>query len=217
LPRLNVVYVREFRMTSAAEDATRFLHQACRGLPYRSLGDKNGANGASWKRNGQAREDAFYAAAFEHALAFFGSRVLHPARAAFREDDLAELFELTHEDLEQQAGLPFADAVEVLEVLDRLREFDRHECNRRCNGNSRSKGRPGAADCVADALAFEGRQYEYLGELLGYLAGNHLYDAYVEGRFTPAALRRLFLAHIDEPGAARSEYQRLIGSLTGRA
>jgi hypothetical protein len=70
---------------------------------------------------------------------------------------------------------------------------------------------------VSDALAFEGRKHEYLAELLGYLAGNNLYDAYVEGRFTPAALRRLFLAHIDEPGVARSEYQRLIGSVTGRA
>ena len=99
-------------------------------------------------------------------------------------------------------------------MLARLREFDRHEHNRRCNGNSRPRGRSGAADCVSEALAFEGRQFEYLGELLGYLAGNHLYDAYVEGRFTPAALRRLFLAHIDEPGAARSEYQRLIASLT---
>ncbi len=216
LPRLNIVYVREFRMTSAAEDATRFLHQACRGLPYRSLANGNGANGSGRKRNGQAREDAFYASVFEHALAFFGSRVLHPARAAFRETDLAELFELTHEDLEQQTGLAFADAVEVLEVVDRLRGFDRHECNRRCNNTSKPRGRAGAGDCVSDALAFEGRQFEYLGELLGYLAGNDLYDSYVEGRFTPAVLRRFFLAHIHEPGAARSEYQRLIRSVTGR-
>ena len=33
LTPINVVYVRQFHMTSAAEDATRFLHQACRGLP----------------------------------------------------------------------------------------------------------------------------------------------------------------------------------------
>jgi hypothetical protein len=217
LPRLNVVYVREFRMTSAAEDATRFLHQACRGLPYRSLGNGNGSNGAGRKRNGQAREDAFYAAVFEHALAFFGSRILHPARAGFREDDLAELYELTHEDLEQHTGLPFADAVEVLEVLDRLREFDRRGRSRQIQSNPKAKGRSGAVDCVSDALRFEGRKLEYLGELLGYLAGNNLYDAYVEGRFTPAALRKLFLTHIDEPGAARFEYQRLVGSVTGRA
>ena len=33
LTPINAVYVRQFRMTSSAEDATRFLHQACRGLP----------------------------------------------------------------------------------------------------------------------------------------------------------------------------------------
>src|SRR5208282_5965171 len=33
LAPINAVYVREFRMTSSAEDAVRCLHQACRGLP----------------------------------------------------------------------------------------------------------------------------------------------------------------------------------------
>src|ERR1017187_7452920 len=33
LTPINAVYVRQFHMTSSAEDATRFLHQACRGLP----------------------------------------------------------------------------------------------------------------------------------------------------------------------------------------
>ena len=77
-------------------------------------------------RNGKAAQnleprdpirDAFYTAVFEHALAFFGSRILHPARPAFRDRDIAELYELTREDLEQQTALPFADAVEALDFL----------------------------------------------------------------------------------------------------
>src|SRR6201993_4084800 len=35
LPQVNLFYVREFQMLHAAEDATRFLHQACQGLPQR--------------------------------------------------------------------------------------------------------------------------------------------------------------------------------------
>ena len=35
LPQVNAFYVREFQMMHAAEDATRFLHQACQGLPHR--------------------------------------------------------------------------------------------------------------------------------------------------------------------------------------
>ena len=38
LTPINAVYVREFRMTSSAEDAVRCLHQACRGLPNLAIG-----------------------------------------------------------------------------------------------------------------------------------------------------------------------------------
>src|SRR4029077_10382407 len=35
LPQVNAFYVQEFQMMHAAEDAARFLHQACQGLPQR--------------------------------------------------------------------------------------------------------------------------------------------------------------------------------------
>ena len=81
LPAINAFYVREFQMTSAAEEAARFLHHACRGLPLR--------------RNGQAVEtrepsDRFYARTLEHALAYFGSRVLYPARPAIGDQEACE-------------------------------------------------------------------------------------------------------------------------------
>src|SRR5580658_10283268 len=38
LPAINAFYVREFQMTYAAEEASRFLHHACRGLPLRRTG-----------------------------------------------------------------------------------------------------------------------------------------------------------------------------------
>ena len=34
-PQVNAFYVREFKMMYAAEEAARFLHHACRGLPAR--------------------------------------------------------------------------------------------------------------------------------------------------------------------------------------
>ncbi len=36
LPQVNAFYVREFKMMYAAEEAARFLHHACRGLPARA-------------------------------------------------------------------------------------------------------------------------------------------------------------------------------------
>jgi len=81
LPAINAFYVREFQMTCAAEEASRFLHHACRGLPLR--------------RNGHAVAtgepvDRFFARTLEQALAYFGSRVLYPARPAISDQESCE-------------------------------------------------------------------------------------------------------------------------------
>jgi uncharacterized iron-regulated protein len=187
LTPINAVYVRHFRMTSSAEDATRFLHQACRGLPNLCNG-KAGALAPC--AESLDKNDAFYMTVFEHALAFLGSRILYPARPALRDSDIAGLFDVTREDLELQTSLPFADAVEALDFLTRYRESP-------------------AAESFEPSPAFSGRKYDYVAEQLGYLAGNDLYDAYLEGRLTTAALRKLFLTHIERPGVAREAYAQL--------
>jgi len=180
LTPINALCVRQFRMSIAAEDATRFLHQACRGLPNLSNGKPNALFAQPLNK-----DDAFYVDVFEHALAFLGSRILYPARPALREQDIAELYDVTREDLEQQTSLPFPDAVEVLDFLLQHRA---------------SEARTGQTP------AFTGRKYDYVAEQLGYLTGNDLYDAYLQGRVTTAALRKLFLAHIERPGMAREAY-----------
>jgi hypothetical protein len=98
------------------------------------------------------------------------------------------LFDVTREDLEHQTELPFADAVEALGFLIEHRKQD-------------FRGAP--------VPTFTGRKYEYVAEQLGHLTGTDLYDAYIEGRLTTAALRKLFLCHIEQPGVARETYVRL--------
>jgi Haem-binding uptake, Tiki superfamily, ChaN len=75
LPGTNAFYVREFQMMYAAEEAARFLHSACRGLPLYKPSQPDAVDPA----------DRFYARALEHALGYFGSRVLYPARPSVRE------------------------------------------------------------------------------------------------------------------------------------
>ena len=195
LTPINAVYVRQFRMTSSAEDATRFLHQACRGLPNlcngRATASARGAESLdadSLNVHSFNKDDAFYIAVFEHALAFLGSRILYPTRPALRDADIADLFDVTREDLELQTSLTFSDAVEALDFLIQHR--------------AEQSG-------AGQAPAFTGHKYEYVAEQLGYLAGNDLYDAYLEGRLTTAALRKLFLTHIEQPGMARAAYAQL--------
>jgi len=188
LAPLNAFYVRKFDMPSATEDAARFLHHACRGLPDRINGKVPAPRGP---------EDAFLAATLENALACFGSRILYPARAPFRDADLQQLYELTREDLENQSSLPCSDVTEILDFLAWHRQ-----------ASYAQRPRPASPDWTR-VLAFTGRKWEYATELLGSLLGNDLYDAYIEGRFGPGALRRLFLAHIEAPGDASRVYAHL--------
>jgi len=206
LAPINAVYVRQFRMTSSAEDAVRCLHQACRGLPNLSNGKAPAAQAALGAKT-LDQDDAFYMAVFEHALAFFGSRILHPARPALRDTDIAELFDVTREDLEHQTSLPFADAVEVLDFLVEHRKRDFHGNDFR--SSHRSHRHTSAPESLAPAPAFTGRKREYAAEQLGCLTGTDLYDAYIEGRLSTANLRKLFLAHIEEPGVACEAYVQL--------
>jgi Haem-binding uptake, Tiki superfamily, ChaN len=94
LPALNAFYVREFQMTCAAEEASRFLHHACRGLPLRRNGHAVAAGEPA---------DRFYARTLEHALAYFGSRVLYPARPAISEQEACEFSRTACERLLQDA------------------------------------------------------------------------------------------------------------------
>lgn len=94
LPAINAFYVREFHLTCAAEEASRFLHHACRGLPLR--------------RNGHAVAtgepvDRFYARTLEHALALLGSRVLYPARPALSAEEACEFSRAACERLMREA------------------------------------------------------------------------------------------------------------------
>ena len=93
LPPLNAFWVREFQMMHAAEDAARFLHHACRGLPCRLNGHPRGEHAASEIvpapnsiRNRPV--DRFYISVIEHSIAYFGSRVLYPSRSAPDGDDI---------------------------------------------------------------------------------------------------------------------------------
>ena len=186
LAPLNAFYIRRFHMMSAAEDAARFLHHACRGLPDRVNGKIP---------TPRAPRDAFFAATLENALACFGSRILYPARPAFRDADLRALYDVTREDLEQQTSLPYPDAVEIVDFIAWHRESGRSD-------------RAAAPDWTR-VLAFTGRKWEYVTQQLGWLLGNDLYDSYLEGRVGAGVLRKLFLDHLEEPGAAQVAYANL--------
>jgi hypothetical protein len=148
LPQVNAFYVREFKMMYAAEEAARFLHHACRGLPMRA------ANSKALDNSGR-----FYTHAIEYALGYFGSRVLYPARPPV--------------------------------------------------GGSASH------EAIESAADFERKKTETTAQLLGYMLGDALYEAYLKGRVSRTMLRRLFLLHLDEPGKAKEAYREIAAKVRG--
>jgi hypothetical protein len=145
LPQVNAFYVHEFNMMYAAEEAARFLHHACRGLPWREKGAETGGSSTH-----------FYLRTLEYALGYFGSRVLYPAR-------------------------PEAGSRELPE----------------------------------EAPASQRKKTEASSQLLGYMLGNALYDAYLKGRVTRGMLRRWFLFHLEEPGKAKEAYREIAAKVRG--
>jgi hypothetical protein len=102
LPQVNAFHIREFQMMYAAEDATRFLHHACRGLPQRLNGHST-SNGLHEDTSTAQRGDVFYARVIEHAVAYFGSRVLYPSRPAPETEHSPALSRSTIEKAAQEA------------------------------------------------------------------------------------------------------------------
>lgn len=186
LPRVNTIYVREFHMMHAAEDAARFLHHACRGLPARTNGHPQPA---------QSSEDLFYAHALEHALAYFGSRVLYPSRPAVRESELYELYDETREDIEQQMSFAFKEFIELLDFMVLHRGFELSP------GRYSELPKP-----IQHGLEYEEGKLEFVTRQLGYMLGSDLYDAYLEGRVSRRFLKSLFLTHLEDPRSAPRAY-----------
>jgi hypothetical protein len=120
LAAANAFCIREFQMIYAAEEATRFLHHACRGLPERGIGPQDRPPAAA---------NLFYSRALEHALAYFGSRVLHPARPAVRSEEDGALWragsERHMEKMTRTEG-DFAAATEVLGYMMGSHLYDRY-------------------------------------------------------------------------------------------
>jgi hypothetical protein len=160
LPRVNAFYIREFQMMHAAEEATRFLHHACRGLPDRL----NGSSTSEAVANDRNRVlDRLYVRVVEDAAAFFGSRVLYPSRPA---PDYANGAQLSRAALEK-----------------------------------------------AMAAAVGDNERESCAQQWGYRIGQQIYEGYLAGKVAPSAVRRLFLTHLDEPGAARKVCATVIAKL----
>lgn len=167
VPQMNAFCIRELQMVHAAEDVARFLHHACQGLPQRIQSHSGEAAFPAEKGSEPERKatDLFYIRVIEHAVAYFGSRVLYPSRPAPNTENLPQLSRAACEKAARTAAC----------------------------------AEPGELDSAAQEW--------------GFRIGSEIYEAYLSGKVTPRGLRRLFLAHLDQPGMARKICATVIAKL----
>jgi Haem-binding uptake, Tiki superfamily, ChaN len=189
-PEINVISIHEFQMLSASEAAARFLYAACQRMPESRIPETLADH-----------PDRFYRAVFEHALADFGSRVLHPARPLLREADLQGMSALTREEIERATHLPIARAMQFIDLALWHRDLQSTLTTFHNFQKTLASQMPPLPES------------RFLARELGYLLGSDLYTAYLDGRLTPGAARRLLLAPRDAPSAAPRAYFDLLRSL----
>ncbi len=63
------------------------------------------------------------------------------------------------------------------------------------------------------AIRGDEAKFESTAQEWGYRIGSQIYDAYLAGKVAPSGLRRLFLAHLNEPGLARKVCATVISKL----
>jgi Haem-binding uptake, Tiki superfamily, ChaN len=197
LPAMNSIYVTEFQMVHVAEEAASFLHHACRG----SVSKPANGNG-----NGQLEpEERFYTRVLEHALAYFGSRVLYPARPPVREADLYALYTQSQQEIESCHAYSYAEYMRLLDFLVLHKDYE--------GSMKRYLAIPAL---IEEGVRFTGERFDFATRQLGHMLGTELYDAYVAGRVGKRFLRSLFFRKSDDANGARDFYFAVVRRI-GRA
>lgn len=189
LPAMNSIYVTDFQMAHVAEEATSFLHHACRG-----------AKAANGNGGGEPEaQDRFYARVLEHALGYFGSRVLYPARPPVREAGLYALYAQSQAEIESSNAYGYAEYMRMLDFLVLHKDYE---------GSMRRYLATPAL--IEEGVRFTGSRFDFATRQLGYMLGTELYDAYVAGRVGKRFLRSLFFYQTDSPGEWRELYLTVV-------
>ena len=74
---------------------------------------------------------------------------------------------------------------------------------------ARPAGDDDAGRQLHDASDSERKKIDCSAQLLGYMLGDALYEAYLKGRVSRSMLRRLFLVHLEEPGVAKEMFREI--------
>lgn len=212
IPKGDVIYLADFSVINAAEEATHFLHHRC--------------SQYAWEKPRSLAVD-FYFRILTEALGFFGSKVLVPTRECWREKD-CEVYVQHHRAKERERrrkreadgeSEPDPKDTAVLQAIpeERVKVLNNQRMTLRASRlvlrhkelETRfleSSQWMGAGRCLTQPTEI----HLLLTHMLGHMLGDKLYAGLVGGVISKDLIRTLFYEPLEQPGVGLARYLELI-------
>jgi len=183
VPRLNAIFLGEFSLQHAGEEAAHYINQLLKGEIYEAM------------PRALPQHDLFYGAVLEEALGFFGSKIVDPSRNHFFETEFYQYYRKDKETIEANTRYTFEEFNEIIEFVLLHKKFE-HSYEQ-----YGEVPEPILAGIRADPLRVNVLVHE-----LGYFLGQQLYDGYRMGLVDREDMLALFRASFRRSGSALSAY-----------
>jgi len=183
IPRINAIFIGQFNMVHAGEEAAHFVNLSLKGEFY-DRGPRV-----------LPQPDLFYGGVMEEALGFFGSKLIDPSRNHFFETDFYQYYRKDRETIESRTPYTFEEFNAIIEFILLHKKFERDY--------EKYAEVPGA---ILEGIRAEPKRANILIHELGYFLGQQIYDAYRGGLLTRKAIVGLFRTSFRDSGSALSAY-----------
>jgi hypothetical protein len=183
----NLLLIKRFQLSNAAEEAVRFVQYECRGAACSS---------GPWA--GSSHQDHFYFDVIDRAFITFGARVLLPHYPVMRQKDFRALSSRPQAAADSQTAFSPREHREMIEFLVLHKESEGH-----------ARLRSELPRVLATGIASTGKKREFLVRHLGAMLGAEMHEAYLAGSMSKSFLRSLFFRKIHLPGVAKKTYFEL--------
>lgn len=204
IPKGDIIYLSDFSVAHAAEEAAHFLHHRCSG--YR------------WERPRDLVTD-FYFRCVTEALGYFGSKLIVPTRPCWTERDCNRLVEQHRRRLRRAkaqatraAAGPHAPAQAEGPTLQQHRGSVLKACRLVLQHRAleREYLKTGEWSSAGPALTQPAEVHLLITHMLGHMLGDKLWAGVASGAIEKGYVRELFEERIDARGAALARYLQLV-------
>jgi hypothetical protein len=183
VPRLNAIFLGEFSLVHAGEEAAHFINQLLKGEIYEAV------------PRALPQHDLFYSAVLEEALGFFGSKIVDPSRNHFFENEFYQYYRKDRETIEKNTPYKFEEFNEIISFVLLHKKFEH---------SYEAYGE--VPQPILEGIRADAKRVNVLVHELGYFLGQQLHDAYRMGLVDRADMLALFRASFRRTGSALGAY-----------